>query len=146
MGSQEAVGRTRAPWGRVAAVTVGVAVVLAGLFLLMSRGQSQGTAALDLVKEHTEAGLARERADLDARGESLEVVWSTVPMPRGDGDTVVARLEARPSGTAREAAFMVMGEQVTSQNALARRLLSADAGNSGGTMTMDGGMQMPMPQ
>lgn len=127
--------------------TVGVAVVLTGLFLLMIRGQSQGTAALDLVKEHTEAGLARERARLDARGESLEVVWSTVPMPQGDGDSVVGRLEARPSGASQEAVFMVMGDQVTSRNAVARRLLSADAGGrSGGVMTMDDGMPMPMPK
>lgn len=121
-------------------------MVLVGLFFLMLRGQAQGTSALDLVKEHTAAGLAREQARLEARGESLEVVWRTVPMPRGDGDTVVGRLEARPSGSSQEATFMVMGEQVTSQNALARRLLSADGGRgAGGVMTMDDGMQMPMP-
>lgn len=147
MSTHATVGRARAPWGRVIGVTIGIAVVFAGLLLLMFRGQAQGTAALDLVKEHAAAGLAREQARLEARGESLEVVWSTVPMPRGDGDSVVGRLEARPSGSSREAVFMVMGDEVTSRNALARRLLATgSAGASGGTMTMDDGMQMPMPE
>lgn len=138
--------RTKAPWGTIVAVIVGVAIILSALFLLMLRGQEQGTTALDLVKAHTETALAQERARLDARGQSLEVVWSTVPMPRGDGDTVVSRLETRPSGTSREAAFMVMGNQVTAQNGLARRLLAAGSVGSSGVMTMEDGTQMPMPE
>lgn len=123
MTTQTPTGERRAPWGIIIAVAIGVVVVL-GASLLMVRGQSQGATALDLVKEQTQAGLARERARLDTRGESLEVVWSTTPTPGGDGDTVVGRLEARPSGASAQALFTVIGEQVTYGNDLARRLVS----------------------
>lgn len=145
MTTRTTTGERRVPWGTIIAVAIGVAVVV-GASVLMVRGQSQGASALDLVKEQTQAGLARERARLEERGESLEVVWTTTPMPRGDGDTVTGRLEARPSGASAQALFMVMGEQVTYGNDLARRLVSGPEEDGSGEQTkMDDGMQMPVP-
>jgi hypothetical protein len=132
-------------WTPIAVTVVG-AVVVVGLLLFLVQNMAQGTTALSMVKEQTRAGLARETERAAAGGDSLEVTWSTTPMPGGGGETVLAHLEAQPSGASGQAQFMVMDGQVTSMDDLAQRLLSgAGAAGTAAPTMMDEDMQMPMP-
>ena len=112
--------------GRTAiVVTVIGAVVVIGMFFFLMQSMSQGATALSMVKEQTRAGLARETELAAAAGDSLEVSWTTTPQPGGEADTVLARLDAQPSGASRQALFLVADGQVTAMDDLARQLLSS---------------------
>ena len=125
MRSTTAVGGRRVRWTPVALTVVG-AVVVVGLFLVLLQNMSQGATALSAVKEQTAAGLERETEQAAAADQTLNVTWSTTPQPDGESDTVLARLEAQPSGASRQASFLVADGEVTAMDALARQLLSSD--------------------
>ena len=111
--------------GTAIIVTVIGAVVVIGMFFFLMQSMSQGATALSMVKEQTRAGLARETELAAAAGDSLEVSWTTTPQPGGEADTVLARLDAQPSGASRQALFLVADGQVTAMDDLARQLLSS---------------------
>lgn len=68
-------------------------------------------------------------------------------MPGDRGQTVVARLESRPSGAVRTASFMVMSHgSVMAMNQTLQRLMTRSTAGEGRTMTMEDGSEMPMPQ
>lgn len=129
-----------------AMVVVLVAAAVATLVMLGRTNSAEGAVALDAVKQRTRPALALEVEHAAALGEDLEVSWATTPMPGDRGQTVVARLESRPSGAVRNASFMVMSDgSVMAMNQTAQRLMTRSEVGEGRTMTMEDGSEMPMP-
>ncbi len=98
------------------------------------------------MKDLTGPAFAREVARAEALGEELHVSWTSTPMPGDRGQTVVARLESRPSGAVRNASFMVMADGgVMAMDATAQRLMARGAAAQGRTMTTRDGAMMQTP-
>ncbi len=129
----------------VVVVVVLIAAAVATLVMLGRTNSAEGAAALNVVKDRTGPALARQGERARALGESLDVSWTTTPMPGDRSHTVVARIESRPSGAVRNASFMVMADgSVMAMDETAQRLIRGAAGETR-TMTMEDGSQMQMP-
>lgn len=111
----------------VLAVMAAVAVIAGALAFLTMQESSAGSVAIEAVREKTRAVVTDTTERVAEEGHSLEVSWGAVPAPAGPGHMVVARLKLRPSGSVEEARFVVVHEQITPQNALARSLLQGAA-------------------
>jgi hypothetical protein len=115
-------------WRAAALVVAALVLVVGGTTALVLSGSSQGSAATDRAKAAAAPGLADLEAAAARDGETVAVSWSVVQDPRGnDVHQVTARLELQPSGQVSSAAFVVSGDRVEPQDALARRLIGEPA-------------------
>lgn len=119
--------RSRGRVRMVLVVMAALAVIAVALVLLTAQETSAGSAAIEAVRGRTGAVVAQTTERVAEEGHSLEVSWSAVPAPAGPGHMVVARLMLRPSDSVEEAQFVVIDDQITPQNALARSLLDGAA-------------------
>ena len=101
------------------------AIVLGGwaMTALILTGSEGEAAALDQARRAAAPGLGDLERGAAGRGEELDVDWSVVADPTGRAHMVTARVRLVPSGQGGTAAFVVSGERVTPQDALARQLM-----------------------
>ncbi|WP_217913423.1 hypothetical protein [Miltoncostaea marina] len=107
-------------------VVVSIAAVVLGgwaLSAMIVSGSQAESAALDQARRAAAPGLGDMERGAAGRGEELDVDWSVVADPTGRTHMVTARVRLVPSGQGATAAFLVSGERVMPQDALARQLI-----------------------
>lgn len=116
--------RGRRAWAIGIAVLAAVALAAWAMSSVILSGSAGGEAALEQAQRAAAPGLDGLLRDAARRGQELDVNWTAVPDMSESRHLVTVRYRLRPSGEGGSAEFMVSGERVTPQGALARQLIS----------------------